>query len=118
MLKRGTGVKLNRPYFLGLIFFFAFVFFAFVGSSALAVDQKTQDLYQSTCQGCHGPGGKASAIGRKLGAKDFQDAYVAKMSKSDLEKIAKNGKNKMPAYQGKLTEQQIHNLVKYIKEMK
>lgn len=86
--------------------------------SAFSADQKTQDLYKSKCQGCHGVDGKASAIGKKLGAKDFQDPDVAKMSEDELEKITKDGKNKMPAYKGKLTDQQIDDLVKYIKQMK
>jgi len=86
--------------------------------SLLAADQKTQDLYKSKCQGCHGPDGKASVIGKKLGARDFQDPDVAKMSEAELVTITTDGKNKMPAYKGKLTDDQIKALVKYIKEMK
>ena len=84
----------------------------------LGVDAKTQDLYQSTCRGCHGANGKASVIGRKLGAKDFSDPEVVKMSKSDLEKIVTIGRSKMPPYKGKLTDDQIKALVKYIRELK
>ena len=87
-------------------------------TSAFAADQKTQDLYKSKCQGCHGADGKASAIGKKLGAKDFQDPDVAKLSEADLAKITQDGKNKMPPYKGKLTDDQINALAKYIKEMK
>jgi len=84
----------------------------------LGADAKTQDLYKSTCQGCHGTNGKASAIGRKLGAKDFSDPGVVKISKSGLARIISEGKGKMPSYKGKLTEDQIKDLVNYIKEMK
>src|SRR6185312_16348950 len=83
-------------------------------SSGFGADQKTQDLYKSKCQGCHGAEGKATAIGKKLGAKDFQDPDVVKMSEDDLEKITKDGKNKMPAYKGKITDKQIDELVKYV----
>lgn len=85
---------------------------------AFAADQKTVDLYKSTCQGCHGPDGKATAIGKKLGAKDFQDADVVKLSEADLGKIIEDGKNKMPGYKGKLTDDEIKALTRYIKEMK
>ncbi|PYY04765.1 MAG: cytochrome C [Acidobacteria bacterium] len=82
-----------------------------------AADQRVQDLYKSKCQGCHGADGKATAIGKKLGAKDFQDPDVAKLTEADLAKVTEEGKNKMPAYKGKLTEDQIKALAKYIKEM-
>jgi len=82
------------------------------------VDASTQDLYRSTCQGCHGANGKASAIGRKLGAKDFLDPEVQKVSKPDLAKIITDGKAKMPPYKGKLTDDQIKALVKYIRDLK
>jgi len=87
-------------------------------ASAFAADQKGQDLYKTKCQGCHGADGKASAIGKKLGAKDFSDPEVAKMSESEMVKVTTEGKNKMPAYKGKLTDDQIKELVKYIREMK
>ena len=83
-----------------------------------AADQKAQDLYKSKCQGCHGADGKATAIGKKLGAKDFQEPDVAKLTEADLAKITEAGKNKMPAYKGKLSDIEIKSLAKYIKEMK
>ena len=104
-------MKLNRLTIMAVLL-------AVLTSSAFSAHQKTQDLYKSKCQGCHGADGKATAIGKKLGARDFQDPDVAKMSESDLLTITTDGKNKMPAYKGKLTEQQIDALVKYIKELK
>jgi len=80
--------------------------------------QSAQDLYKSKCQGCHGADGKASAVGKKLGAKDFSHPDVVKMSEADLAKITTDGRNKMLAYKGKLTDDQIKDLVKYIKQMK
>ena len=80
--------------------------------------QSATDLYKTKCQGCHGADGHASVIGKKLGARDFQDPEVAKMPEADLAKIMSDGKNKMPAYKGKLTDDQIKALAKYIKEMK
>lgn len=87
-------------------------------TSTFGADQKAQDLYKSKCQSCHGADGRATPIGKKLGARDFQDPDVAKMSEADLVKITTEGKNKMPAYKGKLTDKQIAELAKFIKEMK
>jgi len=58
----------------------------FVTITASAADQKTQDLYKSRCQGCHGADGKATSVGKKLGAKDFQEPDVANASQADLVK--------------------------------
>jgi mono/diheme cytochrome c family protein len=89
-----------------------------VALSGRLAGQSTADLYKTKCQGCHGADGHATAIGKKLGAKDFQDPDIAKMSEADLAKITADGKNKMPAYKGKLTDDQINALAKYIKELK
>jgi mono/diheme cytochrome c family protein len=91
---------------------------ALFATSLLGADAKTPDLYKSKCQGCHGVTGKATVIGKKLGAKDFSDPEVAKMSEADLVKITTDGKAKMPPYKGKLTDDQIKDLAKYIREMK
>jgi cytochrome c6 len=87
-------------------------------NSVFAADQEAQDLYKSRCQGCHGADGRGTNIGKKLGAKAFQDPAVAKLSDADLAKITAEGKNKMPPYKGKLTDDEIKALAKYIKEMK
>ena len=83
-----------------------------------AADPSAAELYKSKCQSCHGPDGKATTIGKKLGARDFQDPDVAKMSEEELAKITTDGKNKMPAYKGKLKDDQIKALARYIKDMK
>ena len=91
---------------------------AWLACSAFVADAKTVSLYKSKCQSCHGADGKATTIGKKLGARDFQDPDVASMSEDDLATVTTNGKNKMPAYKGKLKEDQIKALAKYIKDMK
>jgi mono/diheme cytochrome c family protein len=87
-------------------------------SAAVAADQKGQDIYQSKCQGCHGAAGHATNIGKKLGAKDFEDPSVVRMPASALMAIIKQGKNKMPSYNDVLTNAQIRDLVRYIKQLK
>jgi cytochrome c6 len=75
-------------------------------------------LYKSKCQVCHGADGKGTAAGQKMGAKDFQSPEVAKQSDADLVKVTKEGKGKMPKYEGKLTDDQINGLIKYIRSLK
>ena len=104
-------MKINRLVVLG-------VTLCLVSSHVFAAAPKTADLYKSKCQSCHGADGKATTIGKKLGARDFQDPDVASMSEDDLAKVTSAGKNKMPAYKGKLKEDQIKALATYIKDMK
>ncbi len=85
---------------------------------ALAVPAVAQDagaLYKSKCQACHGPDGKGSVPGTKMGVKPFSDV---KASDKELAEATKNGKGKMPAFKDKLTDDQINELVKYIKTLK
>jgi len=76
-------------------------------------------LYKSKCQVCHGADGKGDTpAGKKVGARDFHSPEVAKMSDTELFEITKKGKEKMPAYDKKLTADQIKALVKYIRSLK
>ena len=76
-------------------------------------------LYKSKCQVCHGPDGKGDTpAGKKVGARDFNSPEVVKMSDAQLIEITKKGKDKMPSYNGKLTDDQIKSLIKYIRSLK
>jgi len=76
-------------------------------------------LYKTKCQVCHGADGKGDTpMGKKLGAKDFHAPEAAKMPDAELFDITKKGKNKMPAYGTKLTDDQIKGLIKYIRTLK
>lgn len=75
-------------------------------------------LYKSKCQVCHGADGKGTAAGQKMGARDFNSPEVAKQSDADMAKITKEGKGKMPKFEGKLTDDQIKGLIKYIHGLK
>ena len=94
-----------------------------LGVIALAMPALAQDspeaLYKTKCQACHGTDGKGdTAPGKKLGAKDFHSPEVVKMSDAELFDITKKGKEKMPAYDKKLTDEQIEELIKYIRSLK
>jgi len=73
------------------------------------------DVYKSKCAMCHGPDGK----GKMAGTKDLSSAEVQGASDADLTATITNGKPpKMPSYKGKLTDDQIKDLVKYIRSLK
>lgn len=81
-----------------------------------AVAEDAAALYKTKCQACHGPDGNGTKVGKTMGAKPF--STVADRPDKDLIEITTNGKEKMPAYKGKLTEEQIKGLVAYVKTLK
>lgn len=81
--------------------------------------QSAADLYKSKCAMCHGADGKgATPMGPKIGVRDFRSPAVAKETDAEMFTLTKDGKNKMPAYKDKLTDDQIKGLVKYIRTLK
>jgi hypothetical protein len=52
-----------------------------------------------------------------MGAHDFHSPEVAKMTDAQLIETISKCKNKMPAYAGKLTADQIKELAGYVKEL-
>jgi len=77
------------------------------------------DTFKAKCAMCHGADGKGeTSMGKTLKLRDLGSADVQSQSDSDLSGIITNGKGKMPKYDGKLTADQISDLVKYIRTLK
>ena len=90
---------------------------ASLASNLFAADSP-QDTYKAKCQMCHGANGEPTGAGKSMGARPFSDPDLAKMSDAELVGITANGKNKMPAYKGKLSDDDINALVKYVRGLK
>jgi mono/diheme cytochrome c family protein len=91
-----------------------------IASAAGAVAQNgpAKDLFASKCAMCHGPDGSAqTTMGKNLKIRDFHSPDVQKQSGTDLKTVITKGKGKMPAYDGKLTGEQIDQLVGYLREI-
>ena len=84
-----------------------------------AQGQSGADLYKTKCQACHAPDGTSNTVmGKKLGAHDFHEPEVQKMTDAQIIEIITKGKEKMPAYgAGKLTAAQIKELAGYVREL-
>jgi cytochrome c6 len=84
----------------------------------LCAQNDSPSLYKAKCSACHGPDGKAgTSMAKTLGAHDFASPDVQNQTDEQLIAIVTNGKNKMPAYKGKLTDDQIKGLVAYIRDL-
>src|SRR4051794_38185162 len=73
--------------------------------------------FKAKCQMCHGADGKGTPTGTKMGAHDWHSPEVTKMTDAQLTETIEKGKNKMPAYTGKLSADQIKALAAYVKEL-
>jgi mono/diheme cytochrome c family protein len=76
------------------------------------------DTYKAKCAMCHGPDGTAATpMGKMMKIPSFKDPAVVKESEAALIATTKDGKGKMPAYNGKLTDAQIKEVVSYIRTL-
>jgi mono/diheme cytochrome c family protein len=80
-------------------------------ASPLLAQGSGATIYKAKCQMCHladGSGNKGMKV----------PAFTAGASDASLIAATKNGKGKMPAYAGKLTDADISDVVAYIKTLK
>jgi cytochrome c6 len=79
-------------------------------------------LYQSKCASCHGKDGKgnpamANVFKVDKSALDLSDQGTQAKSGADLMQVTKKGMGKMPAYEGKLKDDEINSLTAHIKSL-
>ena len=74
--------------------------------------------YTSKCQMCHGADGAGTTpAGKAMKASSFLSPAVVKEPNADLIAATKNGKGKMPAYAGKLTDAEIKDVIAHIRTL-
>ena len=101
-----------RPLLLGVAVAFAFSTWTFAADASA-------DLFKAKCASCHGPDGKGeTAMGKSMKVKDLGSADVQKQSAADLTTIVEKGKKPMPGFEGKLTNDQTSELVKYLRALR
>ncbi|MGA2406270.1 MAG: cytochrome c [Bacteroidales bacterium] len=87
-----------------------------------AASTKTgMDLYTKNCASCHGKAGlgdgvKARAL--KTFPGDFSKAEFQNLADGDLFYKTKTGRSEMPKYEGKLSDNDIWNVVNYLRTLK
>jgi cytochrome c6 len=91
---------------IGLVVFFA---------NLTSVAQTGADTYKAKCQMCHGATGLGDTpAGKAMKARPFNLPDVLKESDADLLTVIKSGKNKMPAFAGKLTDAQMNDVLAFV----
>lgn len=89
-----------------------------VSTATIAVAQSGADTYKSKCAMCHAADGSGNTpAGKAMKVPPFSAPEIMSKSDADLIAATKNGKGKMPAYSGKLTDPQIKDVVAYIRTL-
>ncbi len=74
--------------------------------------------YKAKCAMCHGADGLAATpMAKSMKVLSFKAPEMVKASDAQFFASTKNGKNKMPAYNGKLTDAQINDVIAYIRTL-
>jgi cytochrome c6 len=96
---------------------------AALAGRAQAADAK--ENWENNCAKCHGADGRGQTkMGRQLGVKDYTDPKIqAEMKEAEMLSrttagIKEGSKEKMPAYKGKLSEQEIKDLIAFVRTFK
>jgi cytochrome c6 len=94
-------------------FWCAPVLLAFIGLCASPSHaQSGAEIFKGKCAVCHGPDAKGQGpMGKSLQVPDLTSADVQKQSDTELTEAITKGKNKMPPYGDKLSNEQIWQLV-------
>jgi cytochrome c6 len=75
-----------------------------------------EGIYKAKCASCHGADGAgATPAGKATKARAFCSEEVKKETDEEWTQIVVKGKNKMPAYDKKLSEAEVKDVVAYIR---
>jgi mono/diheme cytochrome c family protein len=101
-------------------FWLAMIFVVAVMAPAACADvAKGGEIYKTKCAVCHGADGKGdSAMGKKLNLKDLARPDAQNLHDSELKTLLENGKGTMPAFKTKLTNQQIEDVIQFLRTLK
>jgi mono/diheme cytochrome c family protein len=99
---------------------FALMALALFSINALA--ETGAEIYKAKCAACHAASGAGDTmLGKNMKLRALGSPDVQKQSDQELATIisrGKNSKNRMPAYERRLTKDQIAAVVRYIRTLK
>jgi len=90
------------------------------GSRMTDGDDAGRDLYAKNCSSCHGESGRGdgpSGLFMKQKPADLRSDAVRKMSDEDLFSRITDGKQPMPGFSKKLSEEERRAIVRYVRQL-
>lgn len=107
-------MKKEVLYCLVVLLFLSVVQFNLSNTFAGKIDYKK--IFKNECQKCHERDGKGTKRGKKLGVPNFTDAeWQDSVTDEQLINSITNGKKKMPKQEGRLSPEEIKEMVRYIR---
>lgn len=90
--------------------------------SLLAQESSKSDsgaaTFKSKCVVCHGADGTGNTpLGKQLQAANFHSKDVQKLSNAELHRIVHDGQANMPAFADQLSDEEITQVVKYVRQL-
>lgn len=75
-------------------------------------------IYKRNCASCHGADGSGQTpMGRTFKLGDLRGPEVQKMTDAQLADLIAKGKGRMPAYDKRLSHEQIQSVVGYLRDL-
>jgi cytochrome c6 len=75
-------------------------------------------IFKTNCQACHGPNGIPNpTMAKMLGVPAVTSPQMKVLTAQQMVTVVTNGKGKMPAWKGKLTDPQIKAVVAYLRTL-
>jgi mono/diheme cytochrome c family protein len=94
------------------------IFACVVALASASAEPPVAGVYKAKCAPCHGAIGDASTpAGKALKVPSFTSESVLKETDANMLAIAKNGKGKMPAWHDKLSDNQLKDLIAFIRAL-
>jgi len=87
------------------------------GLAMAQAPEKGAAAFKDNCVLCHGDNGAGSDMGKVLKVKDLRTKEVQDESDENLAKIVREGKNNMPPFKSRLTDDQVTELIGYIRHL-
>lgn len=90
-----------------------------LGLSFAAFADDAATTFKAKCAMCHGADAAGNtAMGKKFNIPDLRVPEIQKKTKAELVNAIAKGKNKMPAFEGKLTSDEVNDLASYVRQLK
>jgi len=75
--------------------------------------------YAKNCEGCHGPNGEGGLVkvdNKQIKVPSLKAEHAIKHTDDQIAKMITNGEEEMPAFKDKMNQQEIGDLVKFVRK--
>ena len=75
--------------------------------------------YAKNCEGCHGPKGEGGLVkvdNKQIKVPSLKSEHAIKHTDDQIAKMITNGEEEMPAFKDKMNQQEIGDLVKFVRK--